>query len=106
MAQVSKVPQLTAGRETELGLRIAAGRRAEQRLAADGGALSSAERLDLERLAEDGRQAGNQLLEGNLRLVVSVAKGYKFRTYAAWWIRQAISRAIAGQERPTPRPPS
>jgi len=62
-------------------------------------------------------QAKKELVEANLRLVVSIAKkytnrglmkavdkfeyrrGYKFSTYATWWIRQAITRAIADQAR-------
>jgi RNA polymerase primary sigma factor len=93
--------------------------------------LSSEEEVDLaQRMVEGDLEAKQQLVEANLRLVVSIAKrymgrgmhfldliqegnlglikavekfdhtkGYKFSTYATWWIRQAITRAIADQAR-------
>ncbi|MBE6603760.1 MAG: RNA polymerase sigma factor RpoD [Clostridia bacterium] len=102
LKEIGKVPLLTAEREKELA----------------------------ERMAEGDETAKTELVEANLRLVVSIAKryvgkgmffldliqegnlglmkavdkfdytkGYKFSTYATWWIRQAITRAIADQAR-------
>ena len=130
LAEVAKVPEPDAGEIGELGARIAAGRRAEGRLALGDEALTSGERADLSRAAELGRQAKNRLIEGHLRLVVSIVeryadrgvpfldliqegtvglsqavekfddgKGYTFSVYATWWIRQAITRALAGAGR-------
>jgi RNA polymerase primary sigma factor len=130
LKQIGQVPLLTAGQEVELAKRIEAGLFAEDKLADGSGVLRAGQRVDLERVAEDGRRAKNHLLEANLRLVVSLAKrytgrgmlfldliregnlglirgvekfdytrGYKFSTYATWWIRQAITRAMAEQSR-------
>jgi RNA polymerase primary sigma factor len=130
LKQIGKVPLLNAGQEVELAKRIEAGLFAEEKLAEGGRNLCADARIDLERIAEDGRRAKNHLLEANLRLVVSLARrytgrgvlfldliqegnlglirgvekfdytrGYKFSTYATWWIRQAITRAMADQAR-------
>ena len=83
--------------------------------------LTSDEEFEYAKRAEEGdEEAKKMLAESNLRLVVSIAKryvgrgmlfldlildkfdptkGYKFSTYATWWIRQAITRAIADQAR-------
>jgi RNA polymerase primary sigma factor len=129
LKQIGKVPLLNAEQEVELAKRIEAGLFAEEKLA-EGGNLTTDQRIDLEWIAEDGLRAKNHLLEANLRLVVSLAKrytgrgmlfldliqegnlgliravekfdytkGYKFSTYATWWIRQAITRAMADQAR-------
>ncbi len=122
------MPPLDAEKEVELAQRIKAGRDAEEKLAEGGQNLTTDERTDLEWTAEDGTRAKNDLLEANLRLVVSLSKrytgrgmpfldliqegnlgliravekfdytrGYRFRTYSTWWIRQAITRAVADQ---------
>jgi RNA polymerase primary sigma factor len=130
LKQIVKVPLLNAEQEVELAKRIEVGLCAEEKLAEVGSKLTTGQRIDLARIAEDGARAKNHLLEANLRLVVSLAKrytgcgmlfldliqegnlgliravekfdytkGYKFSTYATWWIRQAITRAIASQAR-------
>jgi RNA polymerase primary sigma factor len=130
LKQIGKVPLLNAEQEVELAKRIEAGLFAEEKLADAPAGLHDEPRRDMEWIAEDGRRARNNLLEANLRLVVSLAKrytgrgmlfldliqegnlgliravekfdytkGYKFSTYATWWIRQAITRAMADQAR-------
>jgi len=79
LAEAVKVPETAPGEIAELGARIAAGRRAEGRIALGGDALTEDERADLSRAAELGRQAKNRLLESHLRLVVSIAERYADR---------------------------
>jgi RNA polymerase nonessential primary-like sigma factor len=105
---IGKTALLTAEQEVELAKRIEAGLYADRLLAEKQG-LSPAKQRDYKTLAIDGKAAKAHLLEANLRLVVSVAiravekfdytKGFKFSTYATWWIRQAITRAMADSGR-------
>jgi len=132
LKEIGKVPLLDAGKELELAKTMFDGLQAAEIIADE----ESASMLDpdyveeLRAKAKEGEAAKNQLLEANLRLVVSIAKrhsgkglsfldliqegnlgllkavekfdyrkGYKFSTYATWWIRQAITRAIADQAR-------
>jgi RNA polymerase primary sigma factor len=114
LKEIGKVDLLTAQEETDLAKRIVAG---------------SGSKATPEQIA-DGKEAKDQLINANLRLVISIAKhyvgrgmhfldliqegnmglikavekfdytkGFKFSTYATWWIRQAITRAIADQAR-------
>jgi RNA polymerase sigma factor (sigma-70 family) len=90
------------GEETELRRRAAEGREAKDRF------ISANLRLvvaNARRYAgSDGLDLLDLIQEGNLGLIRAVEKfdwrkGFKFSTYATWWIRQAISRAIAAQSR-------
>ena len=114
LKEIGKVNLLSAQEETELAMRIVAGSKPD----------ATPEEI------EDGKEAKDQLINANLRLVISIAKhyvgrgmhfldliqegnlglikavekfdytkGFKFSTYATWWIRQAITRAIADQAR-------
>jgi RNA polymerase primary sigma factor len=140
LKEIGRVPLLNAELEVEIAKTIEEGNAAAARLAAhelavvgekpeedllDAGGLSRNKRL-----MRRGLQAKDELIEANLRLVVSIAKryrnrglafldliqegnlglmravdkfdhtkGFKFSTYATWWIRQAITRAIADQAR-------
>ncbi len=133
LKEIGKVPLLTARQEVDLAMKIEAGLEGTAKLedaARRGLKLDRAEQRRLERIEAIGMNAKKQLVEANLRLVVSIAKryvgrgmlfldliqegnlgliravekfdytkGYKFSTYATWWIRQAITRAIADQAR-------
>ena len=151
LSEIGRVRLLTAVAEMDLGVRMESASLAEAVLQDSGpidveAVLDLARRSHLEvpstkpspdeavriclRLQHDGAMAKRQLIEANLRLVVSVARrftnrgmafldlvqegnlglmraaekfdykrGFKFSTYATWWIRQAVTRAIADQAR-------
>jgi RNA polymerase primary sigma factor len=130
LKEIGKVPLLTAAQEVNLAQRIESGLAAATQIAEANGSLSSMDERSLHAGVADGLRAKRQLIEANLRLVVSIAKryvgrgmllldliqegnlglmravekfdytkGFKFSTYATWWIRQAITRAIADQAR-------
>ena len=77
-----RMSRLSADEESELATRIAAGRRAEDKLVDDGDGLTGEARDSLQQIAQDGSQAGNRLLEANLGLVVSVAERFTGRGVA------------------------
>ncbi len=133
LKEIGKVPLLTASQEIDLAMKIEAGVAATEELERaedEGRELDRRELRRLTRVEQVGIDAKQQLIEANLRLVVSIAKryvgrgmlfldliqegnlgliravekfdytkGFKFSTYATWWIRQAITRAIADQAR-------
>ncbi len=102
LKEIGKVPLLTAEEETELAKRMEQG---------DEEAKSKLAEANLRLVVSIAkRYVGRGMLfldliqEGNLGLIKAVEKfdyhkGYKFSTYATWWIRQAITRAIADQAR-------
>ena len=102
LKEIGKVPLLTPEEETRLALLIEQGdEEAKKRLA------ESNLRLVVsiaKRYSGRGMQLLDLIQEGNLGLINAVdkfdhQKGFKFSTYATWWIRQAITRAIADQAR-------
>ncbi len=129
LKQIGKVPLLNAAEEVELAMRIEAGLFAEDKLADTTGMskelirelrwvakdgqrakshlLGANLRLVVslaKRYTGRGMQFLDLIQEGNLGLIRAVekfdyTKGFKFSTYATWWIRQAITRAMADQAR-------
>ena len=133
LKEIGKVDLLTATEEIDLAMKIEAGVEAATQLEDAFRKKIELDRRDsrrLNRIEQVGLDAKQQLIEANLRLVVSIAKryvgrgmlfldliqegnlgliravekfdytkGFKFSTYATWWIRQAITRAIADQAR-------
>ncbi len=102
LKEIGKVPLLTADEEVELAKRMADGDEdAKKRLAEANLRLVVS---IAKRYAGRGMQFLDLIQEGNLGLIKAVEKfdyhkGFKFSTYATWWIRQAITRAIADQAR-------
>jgi RNA polymerase primary sigma factor len=121
---------LTAEEEVALAKRIESGSRASLRLGAPENGRKPEYDRRLRSRRQDGLRARKQMIEANLRLVVSIAKhyagrglalsdliqegniglmkavekfdhslGYKFSTYATWWIRQTIIRGLVQQGR-------
>ncbi|MEJ2560485.1 MAG: RNA polymerase sigma factor RpoD [Anaerolineae bacterium] len=128
LKEMARVPLLTPEEETSLAKRLERGRRAQRKLERDGYNEEEAIRLRREvvqgeRARDHLIKANTRLVvsiakkymgqgvpfsdliqEGNLGLMKAVEKfdyrrGYKFSTYATWWIRQAITRALADQGR-------
>lgn len=102
LKEIGKIPLLAVEEEIELAKRMEAGdSEAKKRLAEANLRLVVS---IAKRYTGRGMQFLDLIQEGNLGLIKAVdkfdyRKGYKFSTYATWWIRQAITRAIADQAR-------
>ena len=102
LKEIGKVPLLSADEEVELAKRMAEGDEdAKKRLAEANLRLVVS---IAKRFVGRGMMFLDLIQEGNLGLIKAVEKfdyhkGFKFSTYATWWIRQAITRAIADQAR-------
>ena len=126
--EIGRYPLLTAQQEVELAMQMEAGRRAELRISEEGLSEEDVSFLQHEiemgeaahkqlvqsnlrlvvalarRYVGRGMALLDLIQEGNVGLMRAVERfdyrrGFKFSTYATWWIRQAISRAIADQGR-------
>jgi RNA polymerase primary sigma factor len=129
LQEIGRVPLLSAAEEVDLAERMERGREAARRLVSPED-LSPSLCVALKADLAAGEVARRQLIQANLRLVVSIAKRYfghglalldliqegniglmravekfdhrrgnRFSTYASWWIRQAVTRALAEQSR-------
>jgi len=128
LREIGRVDLLTPDDERRLAQAIEEGNQAALEL--DDAECDPAQHRALMRVVQTGQRAKSELIQANLRLVVSIAKrysgrgmlfldliqegnlglmravdkfdhtkGFKFSTYATWWIRQAITRSIADQAR-------
>ena len=97
LKEIGKVPLLSADEEIEYAKRMEEGdEEAKKRLAEANLRLVVS---IAKRYVGRGMQFLDLIQEGNLGLINDYRKGFKFSTYATWWIRQAITRAIADQAR-------
>ena len=102
LKEIGRVPLLSAEEEVELAIRMSEGDVAAKKRLSEANlrlVVSIAKRY-----VGRGMQFLDLIQEGNLGLIKAVekfdhTKGFKFSTYATWWIRQAITRAIADQAR-------
>ncbi len=102
LKEIGRVPLLSAEEEIELATRMAQGDKYARKRLSEANlrlVVSIAKRY-----VGRGMQFLDLIQEGNLGLIKAVekfdyTKGYKFSTYATWWIRQAITRSIADQAR-------
>ena len=102
LKEIGKIPLLTTDQEIELAKRMELGDQLAKKRLAEANlrlVVSIAKKY-----VGRGMQFLDLIQEGNLGLIKAVEKfdyrkGYKFSTYATWWIRQAITRAIADQAR-------
>ena len=130
LKEIGRVGLLSGDEERMMAQQIEAGYAAATALDDGGDTLDATEQRRLLRIVTVGQRAKSNLIQANLRLVVSIAKrysgrgmqlldliqegnlglmravdkfdytkGFKFSTYATWWIRQAITRSIADQAR-------
>src|SRR5690606_15919341 len=102
LKEIGRVPLLTSDEEVELAKRMEAGDEDAKKQLVEANlrlVVSIAKRY-----VGRGMQFLDLIQEGNLGLMKAVekfdyTKGFKFSTYATWWIRQAITRSIADQAR-------
>ena len=102
LKEIGRVPLLSADEEIDLAVRMSQGDEAARKRLSEANlrlVVSIAKRY-----VGRGMQFLDLIQEGNLGLIKAVekfdhTKGFKFSTYATWWIRQAITRAIADQAR-------
>lgn len=129
LSDIARHPLLTKADEAHLAAVIKQGRAAATEIES-GGEAAELQRVELLAVVKAGEDAASRFVKSNLRLVVSIAKGYrasglplldliqegnmgliraverfdatrgfKFSTYATWWVRQAITRGIANTSR-------